>query len=57
MGGEVRELGIEREIFEDGETILDVLRRRNLRGGKVPRYPSPPQYNDLGYLSDSPHHR
>ena len=56
-GVEVRELGIEEEIFKDGETILDVLRQRNLRGNEVLRYLAPQDYNDLGYLSDGPHCR
>ena len=56
-GEEVRELGIEEEIFKDGETILDVLRQRNLRGNEVLRYLAPQDYNDLGYLSDGPHCR
>ena len=30
IGEEARELGIEGEIFEDGEISLDVLRQRNL---------------------------
>ena len=51
----MRELWIEGEIFGDGETILDVL-RRNLRGDKVPRYLSP-HYNNPGYLSDDPYCR
>lgn len=46
MGNDVRELGTEEEIFEDREMILDVLRRRNLRGNEVP------DYYDPGYIPD-----
>ena len=38
-GEEVEELGLVEEIFEDGETIPDVLWRRNQRADEVPRYP------------------
>jgi len=40
------------EEYVDGETILDVLRRRNARAEEVPEYVDPPAYNDLGYVSD-----
>jgi len=40
------------EKYVDGETILDVLRRRNARAEEVPEYVDPPAYNDLGYVSD-----
>jgi len=40
------------EEYKDGETILDVLRRRNAWAGEVPRYKEPPEYNDPGYVSD-----
>jgi len=40
------------EEYADGETILDVLRRRNARAEEVPEYVDPPAYNDLGYVSD-----
>jgi len=51
-GEDAYELGVEGEIFEDGETILDVLQRRNLRGDEVPLYEQPPDYNNLGYISN-----
>jgi len=40
------------EEYADGETILDVLRRRNARAEEVPEYIDPPSYNDPGYVSD-----
>jgi len=40
------------EEYADGETILDVLRRRNVRAEEVPEYIDPPAYNDPGYVSD-----
>ena len=40
------------EEYADGETILDVLRRRNARAEEVTEYVDPPAYNDLGYVSD-----
>ena len=40
------------EEFEEGETILDVLRRRNLRGDEVPVYEEALAYDDPGYISD-----
>ena len=40
------------EEYADGETILDVLWRRNVRAKEVPEYEEPPQYNDLGYVSN-----
>jgi len=40
------------EEYADGETILDVLRRRNARAEEVPEYVDPPAYNDPGYVSD-----
>jgi len=40
------------EEYVDGETILDVLRRRNARAEEVPEYVDPPAYNDPGYVSD-----
>ena len=40
------------EAFEEGEMILDVLRRRNARAEEVPKYVDPPAYNDPGYTSD-----
>ena len=45
---EARKLGIEGEIFEDRETILDLLWRRNLRGDEVPSYLNPPDYYNPG---------
>jgi len=36
----------------DGEDILDVLRRRNLRGDEVPEYEEALVYDDPGYISD-----
>jgi len=40
------------EEYVDGETILDVLRRRNQRENVVSEYEEPPEYNDPGYVSD-----
>jgi len=40
------------EEYADGETILDVLWRRNVRAEEVPEYEEPPEYNDPGYTSD-----
>jgi len=40
------------EEYVDGETILDVLQRRNARAEEVPEYVDPPAYNDLGCVSD-----
>ena len=51
-GRDAEELGVAGEAFVDGEDILDVLRRRNLRGDEVPEYEDPPDYNDPGYTSD-----
>jgi len=51
-GKDAQELGLEGELFEDRETILDVLWRRNLRGDEVPEYEQPPDYNNPGYVLD-----
>jgi len=51
-GEDVRELGLEGELFKEGKMILDVLQRRNLRGDKVPEYEEAPAYDDPGYISD-----
>jgi len=40
------------ELFMDGESILDVLWRRNLRGDEVPGYEEASVYDDPGYISD-----
>ena len=40
------------EEYADGETILDVLWRRNARAEEVLEYEEPPEYNDPGYVSD-----
>ena len=40
------------EEYANGETILDVLRRRNAQAEEAPEYEEPPQYNDPGYVSD-----
>ena len=40
------------EEYVDGETILDVLRRRNAVAEEVLRYEEPLEYNDPGYVSD-----
>ena len=42
----------EGEEYVDGETILDVLWRRNARAEEVPEYVDPLAYNDPGYVSD-----
>ena len=51
-GEEAQELRVEGEVFEDGEMILDVLQRRNLRGDEVPEYKDPLEYNNPGYISN-----
>ena len=38
--------------YVDGETILDILWRRNLRGDEVPEYEEAPAYNNPGYISN-----
>ena len=40
------------EEYVDGETILDVLRRRNVWAEEVPEYEDPLEYHDPGYTSD-----
>ena len=40
------------EEYADGETILDVLQRRNVRAEEVPKYVEPLAYNNPGYVSD-----
>ena len=40
------------EEYAEGETILDILWRRNARAEEVPEYEEPPEYNDPGYTSD-----
>ena len=51
-GRDAEELGLVGELFEDGEDILDVLQRRNLRGDEVPEYEEAPAYDNPGYISD-----
>ena len=51
-GEEVRVLGVEGEIFKEGEDMLDILRQVVARDQKIPRYPKPPWYNDLNYIPD-----
>jgi len=51
-GRDAEELGLVGEEFVDGEDILDLLWRRELRGDKVPKYIEPLSYDDLGYISD-----
>ena len=40
------------EEYEEGESILDVLQRRNLRSDEVPVYEEAPAYDDPGYILD-----
>ena len=40
------EWGVEGELFEEGETILDVLCRVEAWDEEVPRYPPVPGYDD-----------
>ena len=40
------------EEYVEGETILDVLQRRNLRGDAVPEYEEALVYDDPGYILD-----
>jgi len=40
------------EEYVDGETILDVLQRRNVWAEEVPEYEDPLEYHDPGYTSD-----
>lgn len=51
-GAEAEELGLLGEVFQDGETILDVLWRVNARENEIPCYPNLPNYYDPGYISD-----
>ena len=51
-GEEVRVLGVEREIFKDGEDILDVLRWVVAQEQEIPRYQPPPTYDDKNYIPD-----
>jgi len=51
-GRDAKELGLAGELFKDGEDILDVLWRRNLRGDEVPVYEEALAYNNPGYISD-----
>ena len=40
------------EEYADGETILDVLWRRNARAKEVPKYEEASAYDNPGYVSD-----
>ena len=51
-GEEVRDLGVEGEVFEEGEDMLDVLRWMVARDQEILRYPEPPHYDDLNYIPD-----
>ena len=40
------------EEYEDGEDIMDVLRRVEVWDNEIPRYPEAPSYDDLNYIPD-----
>ena len=43
--------GVARELYEEGEDIMDVLRRVEVRDNEIPRYRPPPLY-DNKYVPD-----
>ena len=43
---------IVRELYEDGEDIMDILRRVEAWDQEIPRYPPAPRYDDLNYIPD-----
>ena len=51
-GEEVKVLGVEGEIFEDSEDVLDVLRWVVAREQEIPQYQPPPTYDDVDYIPD-----
>ena len=51
-GVDTKELELVGEVYEEGETILDVMRWLNQRDEEIPRYLNPPNYFDPGYTSD-----
>ena len=51
-GKEVRVLGVEGEIFKEGEDMLDILCRVVARDQEIPRYLNPLRYDDLNYIPD-----
>ena len=38
--------GVTRELYEEGEDIMDVLQRVEARDAEIPRYRPPPLYDD-----------
>ena len=40
------------ELYEEGENIMDILRRVEAQDREIPRYPAAPDYNDLNYIPD-----
>ena len=51
-GEEARMLGVEGEIFEDREDMLDVLRWVVVQEQEILRYQPPPTYDDKNYIPD-----
>ena len=43
---EGRVFGVARELYKEGEDIMDVLRRVKARDNKIPRYHPPPSYDN-----------
>ena len=43
---EGRVFGVTRELYKEGEDIMDVLRRVKARDNKIPRYHPPPSYDN-----------
>ena len=44
--------GIVRELYEEGEDILDILRQVEAWDAEIPRYPLAPGYDDPNYILD-----
>ena len=44
--------GINREIFEEGEDVMDVLCQVAVRDQEILRYTQPLNYDDLNYIPD-----
>ena len=44
--------GVARELYEEGEDIMDVLRQVEVWDREILRYPVAPDYDDLNYIPD-----
>ena len=44
--------GVVGEFYEEGEDIMDVLRRVEVWDTKIPQYRLAPSYDDLNYIPD-----